>query len=147
MPSLVLGLQQWAYAQTEVSANDLKPMMDSFAETKTSYKLTRCAAVFYALSLRTGEKKMGKEGMKQNDAIIIKFWSGATTLLMGSEGITDDLEQAYEIVGRDTQNIANLYVERFHSNYAETGHAFAMDEVFMSDFNLCQMLLKSNDTK
>ena len=125
-----------------VHAQEMRPIVENMKETRLSYQLTRCAGLYNAFAMRIGTERMKGGEYKHIDDASLMF-TRLTALSLVTEGVTSDPKLASEMALRDVKMAMELYVQRFHDNYARTGQAFSDDELIDSDFAICRAYMGS----
>lgn len=119
-------------------AGEMQPLFDVVAEAATPYGLTRCAALYLSVMEWAGSERMGEENWSAAVQAYETFALSAAVVAHNESG--GDLEAHGANIVRQVRTIANLYLERFETNYAVSGQAFAEDLIVASDLTFCQSL-------
>lgn len=122
-------------------SNEMRPLSDAVEEAATPYAFTRCAALNLSLMEWTGSERMGEAtwgAMEQNFQVLA---IGAAMLAQSEAG--GSLDAHASNTTRQIRRIADLYLDRFDSNYALSGQAFAEDLVVNSDLSFCRELVEA----
>ncbi|WP_421860729.1 hypothetical protein [Oceanicaulis sp.] len=122
-------------------AQELRPLDDLVEDAAPGYAPTRCAGLYQAVMEWAGSERLGEEMWNQTDTSRETLMLFAVRINQSQSGGTV-LEQT-ELVVRDVRNIADIYLERFESNYARDGQAFGSDAVVASDLSSCSELASS----
>lgn len=120
-------------------SQEMIPLEKALVDSSPGYFPTRCAALFNALLAWIGEERMGEEKWISMNSAVTFLMEVAEAVIQ--ENMKASPEAARNIVVRDTANIRDLYIERMKRNYAAQGQAFGRDSLFLSDLQLCKLLL------
>lgn len=119
-------------------ASEMQPLLDVVVEAAPPYGLTRCAALYLSVMEWAGFERLGEEAWAATEQSFRDFAQSAAMSAQIEAGGT--LEENAANVVRQVRNIADLYLDRFESNYAVTGQAFGVDPVVNSDLSFCRDL-------
>jgi hypothetical protein len=124
-----------ALSASPVTAQELRPLNDLLDDAASAYAPTRCAGLYHAMMEWAGAERLGEATWNLTDAHRLNFIHLAALVSQSQSGGT--FQAQAENVARDVRNIADVYLERFESNYALQGQAFGADPLIQSDFELC----------
>lgn len=116
--------------------DELAPIVDTLrAGADAQYLAVRCSGLYDSLLLYGGEAQLGAE--------IARDLEGRTTSLMQMAALMRvergvDPEEAGTQIMQETSRIADLYIARYHSNYAVRGLPFTPDPVWDADMETCR---------
>ena len=120
-------------------AGDLSPLPEALRQgADEHYMLVRCAGLYHSVLLYGGEAQLGPERTKDLEARINLLMQMAAALRM-QLGI--DPDAAGTQIMQETSRIADLYVERYHRNYAARGLPFTPDPVWDADMETCREVM------
>ena len=120
-------------------AEDLIPLPDALrAGADQQYMLVRCAGLYYSVYLYGGEAQLGSEMIADLETRINALIRMAAYLRV-ERGM--DREAAGPQVMQETSRIADLYIERYHRNYAARGLPFTPDPVWDADMEICREVM------
>ena len=135
-----------AVLPNRAGSQELQPLGDLDPKrVEQSYPLVRCAGFHLANIEWTGETRLGGDTVARTKAEIETFMQAAAWVRIGATG--DDPEWTSQIVLRDTSTIADLYLERYKKNYANSGAAWDGDPLWERDLKYCSSLLKPMQTQ
>ncbi len=84
-----------------------------------------------------GETRLGSELWRQTDELRSNFIVIAGLIAQQTQGGT--IEDVINGIVRDVRNVADIYLDRFETNYAISGQAIDGDEIVTSDLDYCRM--------
>ena len=120
-------------------AGDLTPLPDALrAGADEQYMMVRCAGLYYSIHLYGGEAQLGPETSADLETRINLLIRMAAVLRV-DRGI--DPDAAGQQVMQETSRIADLYIERYHSNFAARGLPFTPDPVWDTDMETCRQVI------
>ena len=102
------------------------------------YMLVRCAGLDYSVYLYGGEAQLGAQRVADLETRINLLMRTAA-ILRTERGIA--LDEAGPQIMQETSRIADLYVERYHRNYAARGLPFTPDTVWDADMAVCREVM------
>ena len=124
---------------TPASAEPLTPLLQVMeGDPEITYPFLRCAGFYQASTEWTGKDRAGPDIVAAIDQNIKNLLYVSILLRLKKSG--GNPNEVSRVVLRDTRNIANLYLRRFENNYAETGHAWGKDELWLSDMEACKIV-------
>ncbi len=100
--------------------------------------LVRCAGLYYSVYLYGGEVQLGRDMVVDLETRVNQLMRMATILRI-DRGI--DPNDAGPQIMQETSRIADLYIERYHRNYAARGLPFTPDPVWDSDMEVCREVM------
>ena len=117
-------------------AQELKSLRSAIVgEAEQSYPKIRCSGLNLAVIGWGGEEKFGKDF---HDTVL---QTTAAIMAMAVEMRQPTLgEDSLASVIRDTENVRDLYLDRFASNYAKFGEIFGQDAMILDDLAVCNTL-------
>jgi hypothetical protein len=135
---VVIGVTVVMNIAVSGSAQDLGPL-NLADQSATAYPLVRCAGLYHSVLEWAGVDQLGADTWQTTDEARQTLLVLASMVYL-SEGVGADADAAAEIAGRDSLAVADIYLDRFHQNYAIDGNAWGNDEVFASDLEVCRAL-------
>ena len=118
-------------------AQEMQPLSELIASgSEDTYPLVRCAGLFLSGLEWAGEIRLGPTESIKVKTVVGNIVEIATEMRKSSLG-----DGARVSVLRDVGNVSDAYVSRYKKNYATTGQAFGLDEMWQADTDLCVLLL------
>lgn len=135
--TLTLGAVLLFGSQQSAAAQQFQRLENIQERVAPSYIPTRCAALHQAVMEWGGETRLGSELWRQTDELRSNFIVIAGLIAQQTQGGT--IEDVINGIVRDVRNVADIYLDRFETNYAISGQAIDGDEIVTSDFDYCRM--------
>lgn len=110
------------------------------AQTDQSTPYVQCAGLYLSVAEWAGETRMGPTETAKIKEIILALMASAAELRYESLG-----EETRQSVLKDTRGFADVYIERYQSNYAKSGAAFLDDEAYQQAKAKCDELVTQNE--
>ena len=124
-------------SQKSAEAQQFQRLENIQEQVAPSYIPTRCAALHQAIMEWGGETRLGSALWQQTDELRSNFIVIAGLIAQQTQGGT--IEDVINGIVRDVRNVADIYLDRFETNYAISGQAIEGDEIVTSDLDYCRM--------